>query len=302
MKNIIQIEGVSKIFKKNDTHALSDVSFTIEEGEFVALLGPNGAGKSTLINILGGNTNMNNGSIEIDGYNLEREEIFTKRSIGIVPQEVNFDDFFTVREVLMYQSGYFGIKNNEEYIDELLKEYSLYEHRNKNTHELSGGMRRRLLIVKALIHKPKICILDEPTAGVDIELKANLYESLRKLHKQGVTIILTTHYLEEAENLCKRIIIIDKGKIIADESKTSLMKRVGDMALLVLSFPQNVKKSDLSFIKNYSYSYENSVLEVSLPKPDIPNFLQNLSKNNLTYNDLKIHEEKLEDVFNKLVK
>jgi ABC-2 type transport system ATP-binding protein len=297
----LHIQKLNKLYKNSTEKALDNVSFSIKKGEFVALLGPNGAGKSTLINIIASNVIKNSGEITLFGYDFDKNALEIKKIIGIVPQEVTFDDFFTVQEVLEFQSGYFGIRDNAKHIEDTLKKLSLYEHRNKNTHALSGGMKRRLLIAKALIHKPQFCILDEPTAGVDIDLKNELYDYLKELHQEGMTIILTTHYLEEAEFLCDRIIILNHGEIIADEDKMTLMQKVGNMAHIRLQFSEDVTKKDFTCLPSYDYTFNNSFLSISLSKSDIPKFLQVLNKNNLEYRDIKITEERLEDVFRKLV-
>ncbi|PCI25150.1 ABC transporter [Candidatus Peregrinibacteria bacterium] len=227
---ILEFENIKKIYS-NTKEALKGVTFTINKGEFVALLGPNGAGKSTLINILAGNVRKSEGNLTVDGINFDEDELSTKRKIGIVPQEISHDSFFTVNEVLVNQSGYFGIKNNQDRIDMLLTELSLMDKKHVNTKALSGGMKRRLLIAKAMIHDPDIIILDEPTAGVDIELRQNLYLFLQKLHKSGKTIILTTHYMEEAEKLCQRMIIMRNGEIVADKSQADLKKEFPKQSL-----------------------------------------------------------------------
>jgi ABC-2 type transport system ATP-binding protein len=225
---MLKIENVSKIYKNGKEPALENISFSVGQGEFVALLGQNGAGKSSLINILAGNVKKDTGKVLIGGYNIDTDELKTKKIIGIVPQEISFDFIFSVNEVLRNQSGYFGIKNNAEYIDELLKDLSLTDKKYAQSRSLSGGMKRRLLIAKALVHKPGLLILDEPTAGVDIELRHSLYAYLKRLHSEGITIILTTHYLEEAEKLCDRVIVVHQGKMLVDESKNVLLRNPVD--------------------------------------------------------------------------
>lgn len=211
----LKIENLSKTYK-NGTEALKNVSLTINRGEFVALLGPNGAGKTTLINVLASNVKKTEGKVHIGPYDIDSHHLEAKKLLGVVPQEIAADHFFTVKQMLKQQSGYFGVRFNEKKVDDLLKELSLYDKRNTNTRALSGGMKRRLMIAKALVHDPMLFILDEPTAGVDIELRQALYASLRERHAAGQTMILTTHYLEEAEKLCDRIIVINKGEIVAD--------------------------------------------------------------------------------------
>ena len=298
---MIKISNLNKTYK-NDKKAIEDISLEIKEGSFIGILGPNGAGKSTLINILAGNVRKNSGTIKVDNIDFDQDQIEVKRILGIVPQELSFDPFFTVNEVLKLQSGYFGIKNNQDYIDSLLKDLSLYDKKDASTRALSGGMKRRLLIAKALAHKPKIFILDEPTAGVDIELRQSLYVFLRKLHKSGTTIILTTHYLEEAELLCERIVIINQGQIIADDKTESLMKKLGDN-LEVRFFIhedescENIKK----FIKDHNGEIERDFIKVKLARNELPKLFEKIKESKIQYSNFKILESKLEDIFLQLI-
>lgn len=227
----ISINGISKRY--GDLQALNKVSFTIQQGEFFGLLGPNGAGKSTLINILSGLIKANQGNIGILGHDVQANYRQARASLGVVPQEIVIDPFFSVRETLRFQSGYFGINNNEAWIDELLKQLNLSDKADTNMRKLSGGMKRRVLIAQALVHKPAVLVLDEPTAGVDVELRQSMWRFVRRLHQEGMTIVLTTHYLEEAEELCDRIAIIDKGEVIALETKQDLLARGLGSKLLV---------------------------------------------------------------------
>ena len=213
----IKIDSISKRF--GDLQALNQVSFTIEQGEFFGLLGPNGAGKSTLINVLSGLLRADSGSISVLGSDVQSGYRQARMTLGVVPQEVVMDPFFTVRETLQFQSGYFGINDNHPWIDELLDQLGLADKAETNMRKLSGGMKRRVLIAQALVHKPAVLVLDEPTAGVDVELRQSMWRFIRRLNKEGTTIVLTTHYLEEAEELCDRIAIIDKGQVIALETK-----------------------------------------------------------------------------------
>lgn len=213
------------------THALKGLSLKIEQGEFFALLGPNGSGKSTFINILAGSTRRTSGEVKICGHNIDTHREATKLLIGVVPQELSFDSFFTVNEVLNLQAGYYGIKNDQNHIDDILENLGLTEKKNANTRMLSGGMKRRLLIAKALVHKPKVLILDEPTAGVDIELRRQLWDYMNRLNKEGLTILLTTHYLEEAESLCKRTAIIHLGELKALAPTKKLIADMGSKNL-----------------------------------------------------------------------
>ncbi len=233
MPPAIQIENVHKHF--GFLHALKGVSLTIEQGEFFGLLGPNGAGKSTLINILAGLTRMDAGSVSVMGHDVVKAYRHARYSLGVVPQELVFDPFFNVRELLEIQAGYFGKSRraSAEWIDRLLEGLKLDDKANANMRALSGGMKRRVLIAQALVHRPQVVILDEPTAGVDVELRSSLWEFIQMLHREGHTIVLTTHYLEEAEMLCDRIGIINQGEMIALDSKDALLARgVGKLCTL----------------------------------------------------------------------
>jgi ABC-2 type transport system ATP-binding protein len=218
---------INKLHKHyGNVHALQGVDFSIEPGEFFGLLGPNGAGKSTLINIMAGLARAGSGAVRIFGHDVVSDYRAARTALGVVPQELVYDAFFTVREVLRLQSGYFGRgRANEAWIDELLEILSLTDKADANMQTLSGGMKRRVLIAQALIHKPEVLVLDEPTAGVDTELRKALWEFTRRLHREGCTIMLTTHYLEEAEALCDRIAILDHGKLAALDSKQKLLSR-----------------------------------------------------------------------------
>lgn len=229
--NAIEINGVSKRY--GDLQALNDVSFNIKQGEFFGLLGPNGAGKSTLISALAGLLRADSGHLSVMGHDVVADYRAARRALGVVPQEIVMDPFFTVRETLEFQSGYYGVKNNTAWIDELLEQLGLVDKANSNMRQLSGGMKRRVLIAQALVHKPSVLVLDEPTAGVDVELRQSMWRFVRRLHKEGHTIVLTTHYLEEAEELCDRIAIINKGEMIALESKQDLLARGLGSTLLV---------------------------------------------------------------------
>lgn len=227
----VTIDSVNKRF--GDLQALNQVNIRIHQGEFFGLLGPNGAGKSTLINILAGLLKADSGAVSVLGANVQSAYRQARQSLGVVPQEVVIDPFFTVRETLEFQSGYFGLLKNDEWIDELLEQLGLADKAHTNMRKLSGGMKRRVLIAQALVHKPAVLVLDEPTAGVDVELRQSMWRFIRRLNAQGTTIILTTHYLEEAEELCDRIAIIDKGQVIALETKEDLLARGLGSKLLV---------------------------------------------------------------------
>ena len=219
----ISISGLNKHYAR--VHALDNIDLTVEQGEFFGLLGPNGAGKSTLINILGGLTRFDTGRVAVLGHDVVAAYRQSRRLIGVVPQELTYDPFFNVREVLRIQSGYFGLRKNDAWIDELLAALMLTEKADANMRALSGGMKRRVMIAQALVHRPEVVVLDEPTAGVDVELRKSLWTFIRRLHREGHTIVLTTHYLEEAEALCDRIAILNHGKLAALDTKQALLAR-----------------------------------------------------------------------------
>ena len=228
----ISVKDVSKVYDTG-TQALKSVSLTISEGDFFALLGPNGAGKTTLIGILTGLTNKTSGTIDVFGVSIDSHPELAKTYIGLVPQEFNFNIFVKVIDIIITQAGYYGIGRTQALRDAeaILQEVGLWEKRNEKAMALSGGMKRRLMIARALIHHPRLLILDEPTAGVDVELRRSMWEFLKKMNENGTTIILTTHYLEEAEQLCRNVAIINKGNIVVNEPTASLIKKHGDKSL-----------------------------------------------------------------------
>jgi ABC-2 type transport system ATP-binding protein len=211
--------------------AVDQVSLNIEQGEFFGLLGPNGAGKTTMISMLAGLTRPSAGSVSVLGSDVQRDYAQARRKLGVVPQELVFDPFFNIREALRIQSGYFGVRNNEAWIDELLESLGLADKANANMRQLSGGMKRRFLVAQALVHKPPVIVLDEPTAGVDVELRQTLWQFIAKLNKQGHTVLLTTHYLEEAEALCGRIAMLKSGRIVALDHTSELLKAASSNVL-----------------------------------------------------------------------
>ncbi len=220
---VVQIEGLVKRY--GALVALDRVDLEVRQGEIFGLLGPNGAGKTTLISIVAGLTRATEGSARVLGYDVVRDYQFTRRAVGLVPQEINFDPFFTVEEALRFQAGYFGVRLSAERLDEILQALDLTAKRHANARALSGGMKRRLLIGKALVHDPQVLFLDEPTAGVDVELRQQLWRYVRRLRERGTTVVLTTHYLEEAEELADRVGVIDRGRLVLLEDKRSLMAR-----------------------------------------------------------------------------
>jgi ABC-2 type transport system ATP-binding protein len=227
----IQITNVEKSYK--GFKALKGVSLTIEEGEFFGLLGPNGAGKTTLISTVAGLIRPDAGSVQIHGHDVVTDFREARRKLGVVPQELVFDPFFTVRETLRLQSGYFGIKNNDKWIDEVMENLDLTNKADVNMRALSGGMKRRVLVAQALVHKPPVIVLDEPTAGVDVELRQTLWKFISRLNREGHTVVLTTHYLEEAEAMCQRVAMLKLGKVVALDSMQGLLRRVSGSQLVV---------------------------------------------------------------------
>ncbi len=229
----ISFQSVSKTFQgaRGDVQAVDNVSLDIEDGEFFGLLGPNGAGKTTLISILAGLVRASRGRVTVQGHDVQTDYAQARRLLGIVPQELVFDPFFTVREALRIQSGYFGIARNDDWIDELLDSLGLADKARANMRQLSGGMKRRVLVAQALVHKPPVIVLDEPTAGVDVELRQTLWQFIAKLNRQGHTVLLTTHYLEEAEALCGRIAMLKSGQVVALERTSDLLRAASSNVL-----------------------------------------------------------------------
>ena len=221
----VDFQQVSKVYRgaRGTLQALDQVSFRIEQGEFFGLLGPNGAGKTTLISVLAGLTRATEGRVQVMGHDVVTDYAAARRALGIVPQELVFDPFFSVRETLRIQSGYFGVKGNDAWIDELLSELGLADKAGANMRQLSGGMKRRVLVAQALVHRPPVIVLDEPTAGVDVELRQTLWQFIARLNRQGHTVLLTTHYLEEAEALCGRIAMLKKGRVVALDRTAALL-------------------------------------------------------------------------------
>ena len=221
----VRFQNVSKVYSgaRGPLRALDGVSFDIEEGEFFGLLGPTGAGKTTLISVLAGLARASGGSVAVMGHDVVTDYPAARRSLGIVPQELVFDPFFSVRETLRIQSGYFGVRHNEAWIDELLAALGLADKAGANMRQLSGGMKRRVLVAQALVHRPPVIVLDEPTAGVDVELRQTLWQFISRLNQQGHTVLLTTHYLEEAEALCGRIAMLKQGRVVALDRTSALL-------------------------------------------------------------------------------
>ncbi len=285
---------------KDYTHlkALKGIDLEIPQGSFFGLLGPNGAGKSTLINIMAGLVRSTQGNIEVLGYNVMSQWRQARQSLGIVPQELVYDPFFNVQEMLRLQSGYFGFgKENYAWIDELIDILSLTDKVHTNLHDLSGGMKRRVLIAQALVHKPPVVVLDEPTAGVDVELRQSLWEFTKRLHAQGHTILLTTHYLEEAEALCDRIAILNHGEVVALDDKQALLAR-HPYRYLKLHLTANDIQLPAHLQKNF-VSLENQQLLLRIHKEEdaIVSVLENLQAAGIEFDDLHTDEPGLEEVF-----
>ena len=298
MKKAIVFNKVKKSF--GNLEALKGIDLTIEEGEFFALLGPNGAGKSTLINILAGLAKPSSGSIKVMGYDVIKDYQNARRSLGVVPQELVFDPFFNVREMLRFQAGYFGKgRENDDWIDEVIEGLDLQEKANTNMRMLSGGMKRRALIAQALVHKPPVIVLDEPTAGVDVELRNRLWQFIKKLNQKGHTIVLTTHYLEEAEALCSRVAMMDQGKVVALDKTRNLLKRFSAKNLKLRldlkgkKIPINIQK----LIQSKDHDFITFLLEEI---SEVEFIMGELKKTKIKILDMELTNSDLENVFLKL--
>ena len=294
----ISFQSVSKAYSsskgpKGSTFlALDGVSLDIEEGEFFGLLGPNGAGKTTMISVLAGLTRPTGGAVSVLGSDVQRDFADARRKLGVVPQELVFDPFFNVREMLRIQSGYFGVKNNDAWIDELLDSLGLTDKAEANMRQLSGGMKRRVLVAQALVHKPPVIVLDEPTAGVDVELRQTLWAFIAKLNKQGHTVLLTTHYLEEAEALCGRIAMLKTGRIVALDKTSELLKAASSN---VLRF-----KIDGELPPALAQGARVTGRVVQFPAHDaleVEKYLTAVREAGLLAHDVEIRKADLEDVF-----
>lgn len=297
----LSIKDLEKSY--GDLQALRGVSLEVQQGEFFGLLGPNGAGKSTLINIMAGLGRASRGRISVLGHDVVRDYRHSRRLLGVVPQEIVFDPFFTVREVLAIQAGYFGLgRENEAWRDELLSELMLTSKADANMRSLSGGMKRRVLIAQALVHRPRVVVLDEPTAGVDVETRQSLWLFIRRLHREGHTILLTTHYLEEAEMLCDRIAILNKGQIVALDTKENLLAReVGQTLSITTAEPVTVWPEALAATAVHR---QGNHLEFRLKKgvDSISEILEGLRFAGARITDLHTQSADLEDVFMKLTR
>ena len=300
----IEIKNLNKVYKSSkapDKEALKSINLEVKKGSFFGLLGPNGAGKSTIINILAGLVNKTSGQVKISGIDIEENQQLAKFKIGIVPQELVIDPFFNVRETLEIYAGYYGIRKADRRTDEIIEALGLTDKRDAKPRSLSGGMKRRLLVAKALVHNPEVLVLDEPTAGVDVELRNQLWEYVKDLNKSGTTILLTTHYLEEAEELCDEIAIIDNGQVIAHDSKENLMKLMNSKELIIgCSDPKKVSEifsdfnAKLLAKDKISITYDPSKIAVE-------KIFAMLSENHIQIKDISTNQPDLEEVFKHLV-
>ncbi len=296
-KNVLSVKKLNKIYRKN-IHALKDLNLEVKEGEILGLLGPNGAGKSTFINILAGVTDKTSGEVIVWGFDLDKNPRQVRVSLGIVPQEINVDPFFTPKKLLDLQAGLFGVKKRDRITDTVLDLVALKDKSNSYTRNLSGGMKRRLLIAKALVHKPPIIILDEPTAGVDVDLRKNLWDNIRSLRKLGVTIILTTHYLQEAEELCDRVGIIHKGNLIALDTTENMLNKIQTKTLkfeinkrIILD---DMNNKDFNILTNTDSEFK---IEYNKQEFNIQKIIKLLENQGIVIKDIKSEDPDLEDVF-----
>ena len=298
MMNAIEISSLKKTYDTGD-EAVKGIDLNIKKGSFFGLLGPNGAGKTTTIGILTGLVNKTAGSAKILGYDIIDDYKLARKSIGLSPQEINLDVFFSIRQILLFQAGYYGVSNKiaEKRVDSILKKLDLYHKRNETSRHLSGGMKRRIQIAKSLVHDPPILILDEPTAGVDIELRHMLWDYLKELNKAGKTILLTTHYIEEAEKLCDEIAIINNGEIIKQGQTKSIIKEVSLNTIEIeVDKPNEVKLSD-----NYDFSISDNIVKIQTKdvNKEITKIIKEIEQS-VTINNINIINSSLEDAFLKL--
>ena len=293
----LEVRGVSKNY--GALRALDGITLSIPRGELFGLLGPNGAGKSTLINIITGLVRSSAGDVQVFGYDVQRDYRASRSLVGAVPQELIYDHFFTVRQTLKIQSGYYGLTSNGPWVEELLDRLELKEHENKTIRELSGGMKRRLLVAKAMVHKPAILILDEPTAGVDVALRRSLWDLVRQVHGQGTTVVLTTHYLDEAEELCERVGIINHGVFVALDRKEVLMQQIHNRRVtLELGARVDRLPEELAAL-GASLSEDGRRVSVLVDRSDgsLQRLVQALGRGNLPLADFQVAGAGLEDVF-----
>jgi len=298
----IEAKNVNKTFKRKNVeiNALKNFNIKITKGSIHGLLGPNGAGKSTFINILGGLVKKNTGNINICGINIDQNQKLAKFKIGIVPQELNIDPFFTPFELLELQAGLYGISKQNRKTEEILNNVGLLEEKDAYARTLSGGMRRRLLVAKALVHSPQMLILDEPTAGVDVELRTTLWNYIIEINKKGTTVCLTTHYLEEAEKLCQKITILDKGQVIKDDTKSNLLNIISTKTVSFdLANNQEIPRE----LEQFNPKIENNRLTLSYDKSKVSlnKIINILNTYNVVFLEMSTYESNLENVFKKLI-
>jgi ABC-2 type transport system ATP-binding protein len=295
----IQINSVEKSYK--GFKALKGVSLSIEEGEFFGLLGPNGAGKTTLISTIAGLIRPDVGSVKIHGHDVVSDFREARKRLGVVPQELVFDPFFTVRETLRLQSGYFGIRNNEAWIDEVMHNLDLTNKADVNMRALSGGMKRRVLVAQALVHKPPVIVLDEPTAGVDVELRQTLWKFISRLNREGHTVVLTTHYLEEAQAMCQRVAMLKLGEVVALDTMSALLRRVSGSQLVVHlksgELPEGLRHLVSHDEHNNGNKYTLRVNDVNEVEP----ILASLRANGAVIDEMQLEQADLEDIFLQVV-
>jgi ABC-2 type transport system ATP-binding protein len=295
----IQINSVEKSYK--GFKALKGVSMTIEEGEFFGLLGPNGAGKTTLISTVAGLIRPDVGSVKIHGHDVVTDFREARKRLGVVPQELVFDPFFTVRETLRLQSGYFGIRNNDAWIDEVMHNLDLTNKADVNMRALSGGMKRRVLVAQALVHKPPVIVLDEPTAGVDVELRQTLWKFISRLNREGHTVVLTTHYLEEAQAMCQRVAMLKLGEVVALDTMSALLRRVSGSQLVV-----HLKSGDLPEGLRHLVSHDEHTngnrytLRVN-DASEVEPILARLREGGAVIDEMQLEQADLEDIFLQIV-
>ena len=305
-KNALKVEKLTKIYSKKSSSgikALNNLNLEVKEGEIFGLLGPNGAGKTTFLNILAGTVIKNSGKVDVWGFDLDKNPRQVRASIGIVPQEVNLDAFFSPRDLLELQAGLYGIPEKDRITDTILELVSLDKQANSYARSLSGGMKRRLLIAKAMVHRPPILVLDEPTAGVDVQLRRNLWNNVKALNKQGVTIILTTHLMYEAQEMCNRIAILNKGNLIALDTTNNLLDSIKTKTIIFkVKKIITIKPEDLNGIK-FSYKSDNEITAVyERKKHKIDEIINRVKNAGMEIYDISTDEGNLEDVFIDLTK
>ena len=305
MQNVVSIKKLSKVYD-NDFQALKNITLDIKKNEIIALLGPNGAGKTTMISIICGIVIPTSGSVTVDNFDIIKDYRRTRSLIGLVPQELSLEQFEYVFNNVSYTRGLYGKAPNPSLIEKILKDLSLWDKRNSRINELSGGMKRRVLIAKALSHEPSVLFLDEPSAGVDVELRQEMWQVIKDLRNSGVTIILTTHYIEEAEAIADRVAVINKGELLVVDNTSDLVKSMGQKTLLIelhegiLTLPSKLERYDLTVLNNglsISYNYDSSSKQTG-----ITSLLQDMKETGLKLKDLKTEQSSLENIFVELVR